>query len=251
MYRGKMNLPKRCRLMVLSGFTMLLYGTVFFQNQIPESEVLFVSSDLIQKKPNEITLTSEVFEKSYLNSKNELCLHLVYRYPLLKGKEDQIKEINRQILAQRDQWISSQQGLIQDAKQQDLLCSTNGNEVNYGVTFNEDDILSILFEGYLFAGGAHGMPYRMPQTFRLSTGKSISLSELTGLSEEQVKEQVNKRFQVLYKQSPDSFWDNAMELVSNLSYKDYSYYVEQDGIHVYFDPYFVAPFAAGFVEIIL
>ena len=251
MYREKMNLSKRCRLLVLSGFTLLLYGTALLQGK-KEREVASVSSEYILKKPNLISFTNEVYEKSYYNSNNKLCLSLVYRYPLIAnaGNENLI-EINKQIEKQKNEWITSQQDLIEDAKQQDLICNTNGNEVNYGVTYNEDDILSILFEGYLYAGGAHGMPYRMPQTFRVSTGKPMSLSEVTGLTEDQVQTKVNEKFRILYEQNPGVFWNNARELVEKLSYKEYSYYVENNGVHVYFDPYFVAPFAAGFIDIIL
>ncbi len=252
MYRKKMNLSKRSRLLVLSGFTILLYGTSFFQRKMPEGEALLVSSDYIWQKQNTITFSSKVYERSYYNDKNELCLSLVYRYPLIDGPEKEgVKKINQQIIAQRDKWIASQQELIKDAKEQNLICSTNGNEVNYGITFNKDDILSILFEGYLYAGGAHGMPYRMPQTFRVSTGEPISLSEVTGLSKEEVTKRINEKFKALYIQNPNNFWENAVDLVAGLTYENFSYYVEQDGVHIYFDPYFLAPFAAGFVEVIL
>ena len=95
------------------------------------------------------------------------------------------------------------------------------------------------------------MPYRMPQTFQVSSGKLMSLTDVTGLTKDQVEAKVNEKFKALYEQNPDMYWENAKELVRNLSYKDYSYYVEQNRVHVYFDPYFVAPFAAGFIEIIL
>ncbi len=252
MYRDKINLSKRCRFLILAGFIMLLYGTALFQQKMPEGKAVVVDSDYVREKPNTITFSTETYEKSFYNTKNELCLSLVYRYPLIReeGKVN-LKAINQQIEQQRDKWIASQQDLIDTAKEQDLICNTNGNEVNYQITFNENDILSILFEGYLYAGGAHGMPYRMPQTFRVSTGKPMSLTELTGLTKDQVKAKVNKQFAALYNQSPDLFWENAKELVQNLSYDNYSYYVEKDGVHIYFDPYFVAPFAAGFIEIIL
>ncbi len=252
MYRNKMNLSKRSRLLVLSGFTILLYGTSFFQREIPEREAVLVSSDYIWQKQNSITVSNQVYEKKYYNDKNELCLSLVYRYPALSGpQKEELKKINQQIISQRDKWINSQKGLIMDAKEQNLICSTNGNEVNYGITYNKNDILSILFEGYLYAGGAHGMPYRMPQTFRVSTGEPMSLSEVTGLSKEQVIKRINEKFNTLYAQNPDNYWENARDLVAGLSYESFSYYVEQDGVHIYFDPYFVAPFAAGFVEVIL
>ena len=251
MYRNKMNLLKRSRIMVLSGFTMLLYGTAFFQREIPENEAVIVSSDFIWEKSNAIELTGKVYEKNYYNTNNKLCLSLVYRYPHINGNGDNINEINRQIEEQRDKWIASQQDLINNAKEQDLICGTNGNEVNYGVTYNKNDVLSILFEGYLYAGGAHGMPYRMPQTFRVSTGKPMSLEEVSGMTKEEVIKRVNEKFQELYAKNPDNFWNNATELVSKIEYKDFSYYVEQDGVHIYFDPYFVAPYAAGFIEIIL
>ncbi len=252
MYRDKMNLSKRGRLLILTGFTILLYGTSLFQQKMPEGKAVLVTSDFVREKPNKITFSTETYEKSFYNTKNELCLSLVYRYPLIReeGKVN-LKAINQQIEQQRDKWIASQQDLIDTAKEQDLICNTNGNEVNYRITLNENDILSILFEGYLYAGGAHGMPYRMPQTFRVSTGKPMSLTELTGLTKDQVKAKVNKQFTTLYNESPEMFWENAKELVQNLSYDNYSYYVEKDGVHIFFDPYFVAPFAAGFIELIL
>lgn len=252
MYSEKRNLFKTSGMLLLTGFTLLIYVVALSGHRMPKGLETFVSSQKPQGITNAVTLTNQAYEKNYYNDNKDLCLTLVYRYPVLTdANTEMLGEINRQIEAQKDKWIIDQQEMVKEVKQRELFCSTYGNEVNYSVTFNQDDIISILFEGYLFAGGAHGMPYRMPQTFRLSTGRLLSLSEVTGLTKQQVKDKVNEKFRELYEKNPEAYWDNARELVEKLSYEDYSYYVEQDGVHVYFDPYFVAPFAAGFVEIIL
>lgn len=236
----------------MTGVTLLILGMTASGQKILAGHGTLVYSQELQDKTNAVTITNEAYEKNYYNDNKELCLTLVYRYPVLKGANtDAISKINQQIAAQKDKWIIDQQPLVKEVKQREVFCSTYGNEVNYGVTYNKNDMISLLFEGYLYAGGAHGMPYRMPQTFKLSTGKLLSLTEVTGLTKQQVMDKVKEKFNELYEKNPEAYWENARELVEKLSYDEYSYYVEQDGVHIYFDPYFVAPYAAGFVEIVL
>ncbi len=252
MYQGKMFIKKRGRIVLATGLAFVLGSISICHYTVVLKTPLPVIATSVNDTENTITISNQVWEKEYYNTEQMLCLSLVYRYPVVSGGNSKTMELfNKQIVAQRDRWIDDQKDLIDTAQEDNNLCSASGNEVNYRVTYNEKDILSILFEGYLYAGGAHGMPYRMPQTFQVNTGKLLSLQDVTGLEKEQIRTLVNERFGELYKKSPDAFWDNAVELVGKLSYEEYSYYVEQDGVHIFFVPYFVAPYAAGFIEIVL
>ena len=56
------------------------------------------------------------------------------------------------------------------------------DEFTYEVTHNDSSILSILFDRYLYLGGAHGIPLRKSMVVNLNTGKPIKLHEILPVS---------------------------------------------------------------------
>ena len=95
------------------------------------------------------------------------------------------------------------------------------------------------------------MPYRVPHTFDLHTGEELDLSFFVANAEEEFNDIVIGQFIKIYDVDPLLYWDDAIEIVRESVSFDSPFYLNEDGVVIYFGPYELAPYAAGFVEIVV
>lgn len=213
--------------------------------------VLYFSTDQSRAKTaveNQIEIKPESFSQEYRNRDGKVRLILSYQYPNITGKYDGIDRVNCRYTTMFCNWLKEQEELI-DSVPDDLQTDNRyGNEVSYVVTYNKNKIISVLFEGYLYTGGAHGMPYRMPATLHLDTGQDVDLTKVLNKSQDEIKKAVSEAFAKKIDSQKDAYWENAKDIVEKTEYNNLKYYFSEDGIVFYYDPYILAPFAAGFVE---
>ncbi len=124
------------------------------------------------------------------------------------------------------------------------------DEADYTVTYNTDQYLSILVDGYSYLGGAHGMPYREVIILNAETGEEVQGEQLFAVKEEVFLEKKQKAFEADIKKNPEMYWGDAEEIVKSTadSYQK-GYYLTDEGVVFYYAPYELAPYAAGFVEV--
>lgn len=204
-----------------------------------------------EAKTNNVTVETKVKKEEYQNKRGDVRLILSYSYPVLEGKYKGIPAINEAYFKQMTDWFTSQKELIEMIQSEETFEYMNGNEVVFHVTYNKNNLIGILHEGYLFTGGAHGMPYRIPTIYNLETEKGVTASEILGKDEKELKKEVDAAFAKKFAQDPRGYWENAKDIVEKTKLADIGYYLTEDGVVFYLDPYIVAPYAAGFVEVII
>lgn len=122
-------------------------------------------------------------------------------------------------------------------------------EVGYTISLLSDQYLSVLAEGYEYAGGAHGMPFRTAHIFDLETGEQVKGESLFDVSEEQFRERKLEAYSELIAQDEEEiYWQNAISVVEENTDFDSGYYLTENGVTFYYEPYALAPYAAGYVE---
>lgn len=113
---------------------------------------------------------------------------------------------------------------------------------NYTVKYNKNDILSIAETGYQYTGGAHGITWRSSKTIYLPTGHVYNLGEIfkAGFDYQtflntKIKEQLKARG-----------WEGhaSFEGVN----KDTSYFITEEGLVIYYQPYEIAAYVFGMPE---
>ncbi len=119
------------------------------------------------------------------------------------------------------------------------------------IFFFNERFISFTQQEYEYSGGAHGMPYWIPHTFDLHTGEELSLSFFVANEEEEFKDIVTEQFIKMYDVDPLLYWDDAVETVREFVDFDSPFYLKEEGLVIYFGPYDLAPYAAGFVEIVV
>lgn len=106
-------------------------------------------------------------------------------------------------------------------------------------------------QNYDYMGGAHGMPYWMNYVFNVHTGERLGLGDIVAEDENQIKELVKQAFTLVYEKNPDIYWENAVDCVYEYTCMDSPFYLTEEGIVFYFGPYELAPFSAGFQEVLV
>jgi hypothetical protein len=173
--------------------------------------------------------TYRVKEVKYKPNKD----YIVY-YPQIEGMENKAAQerVNRQLVE------LSQVKKIESSIQLDY-----SYEGDFSVEFFKMRLLVLRFTGYNYPfGAAHGMPSQIYVQVDLITGKIYELKDLFKPNSDYVKvlsEIIGKQIQT-----------NLQDYVFPGSYHgikaDQPFYVKEDALYIYFNPYEIAPFAAGF-----
>ena len=114
---------------------------------------------------------------------------------------------------------------------------------NYTVEFNEKGFLDLLFEDYLYTGGAHGMTTRSGYLVDVKTGKTYeTLKDLFKDGTDYISllsAEVKKQFDVL-----------GLPLLQPFEQirPDQGFYIKDGDLVIYTDLYEYTPYAAGFPE---
>lgn len=113
---------------------------------------------------------------------------------------------------------------------------------NYTVAYNQQNLLSLVFDDYLYTGGAHGMTHRAGYTVDIRTGTSYALKDLfipgadyVGLISGEIKKQIDAQ---------------GLATLGEFSRirDDQDYYINDGDLVVYFQQYELMPYAFGFPE---
>lgn len=120
-----------------------------------------------------------------------------------------------------------------------------------GFAYRDDHYISFLQSEYDYEGGAHGMPSRESFTFHLQTGERLVLSDIIGNSEEEQREIVARYFGEMINAAPERYWENAMDIVRQKTDLGENFVLTREGLLFYLLPYEIAPYAAGFPEVII
>ncbi len=117
-----------------------------------------------------------------------------------------------------------------------------GVDLNYQVKYNQNGLLSVVFDNYQYYGGAHGSTLQTAYTFNLKDGTEYKLSDMfkdktdyVTLMSNQVKQQLKERGL-----SEGVEFDRIAE--------DQEFYLDNNGIKVYFQQYAIGAYALGILE---
>ncbi len=167
--------------------------------------------------------------------------------PVIKGLENKISQdnfnqkIRDSILNFTDDIESQAEKFFKTSKQEDFRFRQYQAMVTNDLK-SKGDILSLVFKYYQYTGGAHGLTSVVSYNLDTDTGKDISLKEFltrTNLNIDQVKEIIVTEIG----ENPNNYFPDAIETIRNKN--NFSYYVKDNSLFIYFQSYDIAPYAAG------
>ncbi|HZK21906.1 MAG TPA: DUF3298 and DUF4163 domain-containing protein [Oscillospiraceae bacterium] len=122
--------------------------------------------------------------------------------------------------------------------------------LNYTVTYNACNLLSMYRDSYEYTGGAHGSTLRQSNTFDITRGNCLSLSDFfygNPCHHEYIIKQIIKQADKNMSENPYIYFENYKELIRE-NFNPKSFYLTNDGIVIYFQQYEIAPYSTGIVE---
>ncbi len=114
--------------------------------------------------------------------------------------------------------------------------------VNNEVTYDKDNIISIVMTKYEFTGGAHGMTYLDDYNYNLLTGDRLILKDMfkSGVNYDEI---INNFIASEINNNPEIYFkgDEGFKGIS----ENQPFYIDEDGIVIYFGLYEIAPYYVG------
>lgn len=119
--------------------------------------------------------------------------------------------------------------------------------VDYTMTYNQNCIISLYFDQYEYAGGAHGLTVRYSDSWNLKRSKRVELAELfphRAHYRDYLIKMIDKQIEKEMQKSDAMFFENYEELVRE-NFRPNNFYLSKEGVNIYFQQYDIAPYAAG------
>lgn len=118
-------------------------------------------------------------------------------------------------------------------------------EISFTTSPYSPEIVSFVFDVYTYTGGAHPNSYKVTKTYNIKTGAKIGLSDI--FLPDSYLVQLSELSRISLKKALGSDFDadmlNAGTDAQEMNFESFS--LEPGSITFYFDPYDVAPYAAG------
>ncbi len=131
-----------------------------------------------------------------------------------------------------------------DSKMPEHLKNALTFRANYEVFRNDQQFVSVGQLVYQFTGGAHGMSSLTATTFRISSGRAISLADLF-LPGSNYRERLEGTVRRVGTARGLPLWGfNGVKENAN-------YYLTDQGLVLFFQPYEIAPYSEGIVKIMV
>ncbi len=115
---------------------------------------------------------------------------------------------------------------------------------DYQIKYNQNGLLSVVFQNYQFAGGAHGTTVQTAYTYDLNTGKQLQLQDLFKTNADYITVISDQVYVQLKERDLLSALFDPFENIQ----PDHSYYLTYDGVVVYYQQYEILAYAAGIQE---
>ena len=212
------------------------------------------------QESKELNLTLKTYEKEYKTEEGRIYKKISFEYPVADGSSKAARTLNQFYQKLLKKWKKSAVENLDEAKemiqQTDSADSYYADEVACKITSQDENYISVMQSGYDYSMGAHGMPYRYTYVFDAKTGKKVSAATLLGMSKTQVNEKVRslylKKFDQAKKEDNLMFYPDRNDVKTTLNKMDFNdnkYYLKNGKLRFYADPYAVAPYAGGFIEV--
>lgn len=118
-------------------------------------------------------------------------------------------------------------------------------QITWAEKYNKNDFISIIQERYVYTGGAHGKSVRIPKNIDVLASKTIKLSDL--FAERGYENTLNRLINEELTKKSDEYkdlWAKAEIKESNQT----DFYIEENNLVIFFQPYDLSYYARGFVE---
>lgn len=121
------------------------------------------------------------------------------------------------------------------------------------VTYNQNCALSLYFDQYEYAGGAHGITVQYSDTWNVRSGKRIRLSDMFPKNKHYEAELIQNIIVQIERQMKDgtgAYFDDYRKLAAK-TFDPKNFYLVPAGIIIYYQQYDIAPYSSGIPKFLI
>ena len=202
------------------------------------------------------SVIGSITESIKANDSTEL-INIKANYPILENNDDMagITEINatlKKIAADyvtsiEEEYTEEAEAFYQEAKEDYRAYAF---EMNVTLSFDYSNMLSGMIIKYENTGGAHPNTIKTGFTYDKTTGKEMLLPDIMVGTQTEIQERIITNFHAFIDKNADNFFEDAKTTIEK-EIDHVEFYMAADGIHFFFQLYDIAPYAAGFQEIVI
>lgn len=199
-------------------------------------------------------IIENVFEKE-LYYKNTVILRYTIKYPeILNSSIGSIKfnKFNYEKAIKLKQHAESD--LFEEAKELYVYNESNGYPVmvyevilDYTITYNQNSIVSLYSDEYIYSGGAHGNTTRSSQNWNIIFAMQFSLNDLFNNNCNYVLgilKNINNQIEQQITDGTNQYFENYCSLVLNTIDLN-NFYLHPGYTTIFFQQYDIAPYSSG------
>lgn len=172
------------------------------------------------------------------------------QYPVIGDIDSKVKEkINNAITKHVDEFkefIKDYNEDVEKLRKQGFK-SNYAADINYKITCNKNDVLSIVMFNYTYTGGAHGSTIATAYNFDIKTGELIKLTDVF----KEGKDYISRLDAIIKADIKSRYGDGyiTFETISNSKDEIKNFFLANDGsLVIYFQQYEIGAYALGIPE---
>jgi hypothetical protein len=208
-----------------------------------------------------VQVLHQVRSQTFKDQDGTVLLEAKIVFPEIKDPDNRngVSLINQYYQTSCDEFFSKTVAdALEKAKEDRAFAQKNGYpffvrtyDRSFSIPYNGNNLLSVLEEQFENFGGAHPDTVRMSQTFDVTTGKKLELTDFLGATQEQALEKVYTAVlaQIKAKQGTDQdvFSEGYTESVRK-NYSPQDFWLSDQSMVFCYQLYTIAPYAAGFQQ---
>ena len=196
-----------------------------------------------------ITEKPVTFDYEYKSQKiSERWLESEIKYPVFENNDALNKAIKQEILSGYDNVLKNA-----ESDWNNQFSNRNPDEKSFAYEYygntekitSSEKLFCIVFDEYIYYGGAHGSPSKITLCFSKEKNRKLSISEASGISLQEISRLCYDT--LLTRMSEEEFSDLSwlQEGTDPIEENYESFYIENNILTIYFNPYQVGPYALG------
>jgi len=153
-------------------------------------------------------------------------------------------EVNRNVKADIDGALVSFDTMVAENEADLIMGNRCILDITQQVKYNQNNILSIIEEHYVYTGGPHGMSSRYPRNYDLENSRQFYLSDIFN---DGYKERMDRLMTEQREKDPERYGE-LWDIPRIRDEHERNFYFTDGRLVIFFAPYELSYYAKGFVE---
>lgn len=206
----------------------------------------------IYKKLGQYDVRSGHIEKKIALDNGFGVAYISCAYPIILGENSSkfVEEINKSYRDMAEKYLADMEK--ENAEDAKTVCEQWGIEsyspmefcLSFDVTANRKNLLSITTYDYRDSNGAHPNEVCESKTYDMKAEKTLALTDVFGTDQKDIDDMVYQTF-VQYLKDESIEVDAETDKTVKEQAPNVNWYLTDDSVGMYFNPYDIAPYAAG------